>query len=176
MKFNSKNCNILMNAANRRHKKDENEVYDSVMKQLNIILKDKTVEEQIKNVKALIAFFDGRLSRTHYYTVTSIAYAMLATGISILVSVACSIHNRTFPFVVSFSVLAVTLVLAIIALQEPDFNKAFVRAVLNDKMQELQSQAQEHCSIESEPDVCDEETDLQEKVHTYIVEVCKDRS
>lgn len=134
MFVDSKNCKKLINAANRRHKEDENEVYDSVMKQLNIILKDKTVEEQIKNVKALIAFFDGRLCRTHYYTVTSITFGMLAASISTLVSAFCSIHINVFPFEVGCLLLVVTFVLALMALLEPDFNKTFVRDVLNDKM------------------------------------------
>lgn len=175
MIISSKNCNILLNAADRLHKKDENEVYDSVKKKLDEILKDQTAEEQIKSVKALIAFLDGRLSRTYFLTVTSIAYAMLATTVSTLVSAFSSINKSDFSFLVGFLLIPITLVLTLLSLMDQDFNKAFVKDVLNDKMQELQSQVKEHCRIENELDVCDEEINLEEKVHTYVVKVCTDR-
>ena len=123
----------LIMAADKKDK-SEVEVYQKVSNCVNEILDSETTRDNYLVIKALIAYFEGKSSKSWFMSVISIAYALMIGGASLLSST--DIANRYLIMIV-IVILACADLIIIVAVSGYDFEKKIVLCVLNDKLDEL---------------------------------------
>lgn len=108
--------------------------FENVNKCIDEIISNKSRDEEIKRVKALICLFEGKSNKSNVYTIFAICFALLIGGVS---------NSIVFNTYYALLLLAVCVILCIIAIGvlHRDEKASFVLKALNFKLEELNSQS-----------------------------------
>lgn len=128
----------LIKSANLKNK-TECEVYDSVSQCIDNITKNMSVMEKRKELMTLIAYFEGKSSRTFYFSITSLVYAIVMGVIGLLPSVKVGAKDIRFLLIL---LLIAAFVGILWAFNSCDFERKFVLCVLNYKLSDLDKEKQ----------------------------------
>lgn len=122
-----------LNDAAKRKNKNELEVYQCVSKKVDDILQEDSEQDKAILIKALIAYFEARLTYSWYTAIIPVAYALVICAVSLMPYLDIAVDDLRK---MTVTLLVCTVVVIIVAYFNLDFEKKMVICVLNDKLQE----------------------------------------
>lgn len=130
--------NKLISAAKRKKGKNELEIYNDVLEQLNNLLNNESEQENILKLKSFIAYFKGKSSYEFWGICMQIAYTLFTCIVSVIISMKMLDSGDRIIFFIALMLAAIVIIVVVIANYASDFEREVVLCVLHNKLKELQ--------------------------------------